>query len=243
MNYQITLILICLLCSCNTNSKKQKVKEIPEWNSIFDGKSFNGWHLYNGGDPTEVWSIENKAMKFTPPAERKQGDPNYNIVSDKDYSSFELSLEWKISPAGNSGIFWGVVESEKYAEPYFTGSEIQVLDMGDPKYDPAAEKENAYYEAGALYDLVKPSQQVALPAGEWNHVILHIDHSKNYGFVKLNKVKIHEFPVHGKEWEKMIKSSKFKNWPDFGKARSGKIGFQDHGNLVWYKNIKIRELL
>lgn len=218
------------------------VKETNEWTSLFDGESLAGWHLYMGGDPQGAWSVENGAMKFTPPLERKEGAPNYNIVTDENFSSFELSLEWKISPAGNSGIFWGIQESADYAEPYYTAPEIQVLDMGDPKYDPAAEKENAYYEAGALYDLVKPSQQVAKPAGNWNHVILHVNHNSNHGFVKLNNIKIHEFPVHGKEWDLMVESSKFKDWSGFGKSRLGKIGLQDHGNVVWYRNIKIRKI-
>ena len=114
--------------------------------------------------------------------------------------------------------------------------------MGDPKYDPAAEKEKEYYEAGALYDLVKPSQQVAKPAGMWNHILLHIDHNNNHGHVVLNDVKIVEFPVHGETWEKMISESKFSEWKEFGISKVGKIGLQDHGNTVWYRNIKIKEL-
>ena len=118
----------------------------------------------------------------------------------------------------------GVIETPDYSEPYYTGPEIQVLDMGDPKYDPAAEKEKEYYEAGALYDLVKPSQQVAKPAGMWNHVLLHIDHNNNHGHVVLNDVKIVEFPVHGETWEKMISESKFSEWKEFGISKVGKIG-------------------
>ena len=114
--------------------------------------------------------------------------------------------------------------------------------MGNPKYDPAADKEKEYYEAGALYDLARPSEQVAKPAGIWNHVVLHINHGKNQGHVLLNDVKIVEFPVHGDAWNQMIEGSKIKDWENFGVARIGKIGLQEHGNTVWYRNIKIKEL-
>lgn len=242
-NITIMLILI-LVYSCNINTKKKKdvTSEAFQWHSLFDGKTFDGWHLYNGGSPEKTWTIEEGAMKFTPPKERKEGIAGFNIITDEAFSSFELSLEWKISKAGNSGIFWGVVESADYSEPYFTAPEIQVLDMGNPKYDPAAEKENAYYEAGALYDLVKPSEQAAHPAGMWNHVLLHIDHGNNRGYVELNEKRIVQFPVHGPEWDKMIQSSKFKDWTHFGKAHTGKIGLQDHGDEVWYRDIKLRKL-
>ena len=243
MKYIITLLILTLLCSCNTNKKKKEVKyETSEWSYLFDGKTLNGWHLYNGGSPEGIWTTENETLKFNPPKHRKEGVAAYNIITDKAYSNFELSLEWKISKAGNSGVFWSVVERADYPEPYYTGPEIQILDMGDPKYDLSAEKENAYYEAGALYDLLKPSEHAARPAGMWNKLSLHIDHQKNKGHVELNSIRIVEFPLNGVKWDEMVQSSKFKDWPHFGKSNTGKIGLQDHGNEVWFRNIKIRNL-
>ena len=243
MKSLITLFIIFGLFACQTNSSKKKERIASnEWFFLFDGESFDEWHLYNGGKPSRAWSIEDQAMKFSP-ENKRAGDGSANLVTNKFFTSFELSLEWKISKSGNSGIFWGVIETPDFSEPYYTGPEIQVLDMGSPKYDQKAEKEKEYYEAGALYDLVRPSEQVAKPAGKWNHVVLHVNHKKNQGYVVLNDVKIVEFPVHGYNWNKMVKGSKFKDWENFGVSKIGKISLQDHGNTVWYRNIKIKELL
>ena len=148
----------------------------------------------------------------------------------------------EISEGGNSGIFWGVVEDPDLSEPYYTGPEVQILDIDKAKYDSSREKEDEFYQPGALYDLSRPSEQVAKPAGMWNHVVIHINHEKNHGHVVLNSVKIHEFPINGVQWEKMIAGSKFKDWSKFGTYKTGKIGLQDHGNPVAFKNIKIKNL-
>ena len=244
MNYLIYLFTIILLAGCNPAKKQKKEanNNETEWVSLFDGETLNGWHLYNGDVPEKFWSVEDGVLKFNPPTEKEDKGRSYNIVTDDEYTNFELSLEWKISEGGNSGIFWGVVEDPDLSEPYYTGPEVQILDIDKAKYDPAREKEDEFYQPGALYDLSRPSEQVAKPAGMWNHVVIHINHEKNHGHVVLNSVKIHEFPVNGEQWEKMIAGSKFKDWSKFGIYKTGKIGLQDHGNPVAFKNIKIKNL-
>ena len=105
MKCLVVLFIILSMFACQTNSNnKKETKASHEWVSLFDGESFKGWHLYNGGIPDGAWSIENQAMKLSP--ENKQAcDGSANLVTDKSFTSFELSLEWKISKAGNSGIF------------------------------------------------------------------------------------------------------------------------------------------
>jgi hypothetical protein len=193
--------------------------------------------LYNGGEIGEPWKLEDGAMVYYPPQERKKGEV-YDIVTDKDYTNFVLSLEWKISEGGNSGIFYGVFEDEKYRAPYATGPEIQVLD--DERHPDA--KNGTTHQAGALYDMIAPSEKAVKPAGEWNTVELTINHKTNEGSVILNGKKIVEFPVHGPEWDEMVSNSKFNGWEGFGAYKSGKIGLQDHGDVVAYRNIKIKEL-
>ena len=94
-----SLFIITLLVGC-TPTKKQKTTmdhKAADWVSLFDGKTLNGWHLYNGGSPAEFWTVEDGALAFNPPAEKKDTDPVYNIVTHETFTSFELSLEWKIS--------------------------------------------------------------------------------------------------------------------------------------------------
>ena len=100
---------------------------------------------------------------------RPKGDYIHDIVTDKTYRSFQLSIEWNISEGGNSGIFWGVQEGENHNKPYSTGPEIQVLDN---ERHPDAKANPKFHQAGALYDMVQPSKDVCKPAGEWNHVFL-----------------------------------------------------------------------
>ncbi len=208
-----------------------------EWTVLFDGSSFEGWHFYNGGEVTAPWSLEAGAMVFTPPTERPEGS-NYNLVTDREFTNFVLELEWNIAEGGNSGIFWGIREDEKFGQPYQTGPEIQVLD--DERHPDAKNGSNRL--AGALYDMVPPSEAAVNPAGQWNAVELMIDHNANQGHVKLNGVKIVEFPVHGPAWDEMVSQSKFADWEGFGAFRTGKLGVQDHGDKVSFRNIRIKEL-
>ncbi len=211
------------------------------WESLFDGSSLTGWHRFNRKGVTPIWTAQNGVLTFDPEL-RQQGDYIHDLVTDEVYESFELSLEWNISEGGNSGIFWGVQEGESHHKPYSTGPEIQVLDN---ERHPDAKANPKFHQAGALYDLVQPSKDVCNPAGQWNHMILTIDHNKNQGSVALNGTQIVEFPLSGPEWDALVSNSKFNddcNFKRFGKFKSGKIGLQDHGDKVSFRNIKIRKL-
>ncbi|MCL6266850.1 3-keto-disaccharide hydrolase [Flagellimonas myxillae] len=243
------LAVLAVLFACKEKSKETTSKsedaetetlvenKDSDWTVLFDGTSFNGWHLYNEGEIDEPWKLEDGAMVFYPPEERPEKEA-YNIVTDKEFTNFVLTLEWKISEAGNSGIFWGVYESEEFGKPYQTGPEIQVLD--DERHPDA--KNGTTHQAGSLYDMIAPSKKTVKPAGEWNTVELMIDHGSNQGHVILNGTKIVEFPVHGDAWDAMVADSKFADWEGFGAYKTGKIGLQDHGDTVSYRNIKIKEL-
>lgn len=201
---------------------------------LFDGSNFDAWKGYGQGTMHQEWTIEDKAMVFTP---SKEGGKN--IITRDTYKNFVLNLEWKISEGGNSGIFWGVKESPEFKEAYETGPEIQVLD--DARH-PDAKVANGTHKAGSLYDMIKPADGMINPAGEWNEVQLTINHDKNIGNVVLNDKEAYTFPVNGEKWDAMVAKTKFATWKGFGKYQKGHIGLQDHGDKVWYRNITIKEI-
>ena len=235
-----------LLLSCQSKQDKKEitaqdmviVEKTPantDWKVLFDGTSFEHWRGYNDTEMPSEWSIDGDAMVFTP-----SGENGNNIVSEETYTNFVLSLEWKIAEGGNSGIFWGVHEAENLSEPYLTGPEIQVLD--DAKHPDSFVGEGTH-KAGSLYDMIAPSDlTVVNPAGEWNACEITIDHNKNQGMVTLNGTKIVSFPVHGANWDAMVANSKFADWEHFGMHQTGHIGLQDHGDKVWFRNIKIKRI-
>lgn len=239
--------VVLTLSNCETAPKKTSEKKMTEakpamkneWTSLFDGKTLTGWHQYNGDKIGAEWSVADGVMTFEPKANRKYGDGGKNIVTDQDFTSFELSIEWNISEGGNSGIFWGVQEGEAYGEPYVTGPEIQILDN---ERHPDAQANPKFHQAGALYDLVQPAADVCNPAGEWNHVLLTVNHNTNKGSVVFNGTEIVKFPLSGPEWDALVNNSKFKGWEGFGAFKTGKIGLQDHDDKVSFRNIKIREI-
>ncbi len=233
--------ILAFLSACNNQKKEMQVSmeaetEVvtPEWEVLFDGSNFDHWRGYNKDTMANGWTIEGDAMAFTPGEEGGN-----NIISKEKYTNFILSLEWKISEGGNSGIFYGVHEDTLYSEAYQTGPEIQVL---DDDRNPDAKMGAGTHVAGSLYDMIAPSQNVVHPAGEWNSCVLEVNHQTNSGSVALNGVKIAKFPVNGVAWDAMVAKSKFKDWEGFGIYPTGHIGLQDHGSKVWYRNIMIKDL-
>ncbi|MBT2160502.1 3-keto-disaccharide hydrolase [Zobellia barbeyronii] len=212
-------------------------KPPAEWTVLFDGSSFDGWKEYNKEGVSDNWKLEDGAMVFYPPTEREEGEA-FNLVTEKEYTDFILSLEWKISEGGNSGVFWGVNETPELSEAYQTGPEVQVLD--NEKHPDA--KNGTTHQAGSLYDMIAPSEDVTKPVGEWNTMVITINHKEQKGSISLNGTDVVDFPVGNEMWNVMVSKSKFADWDHFGKFTTGKIGMQDHGNMVSFRDIKIKEL-
>jgi len=222
-----------------------------EWTYLFDGKTLDGWHKYNSNEMSDAWYVENEELVL----KSKNDNQSYgnDIVTDKSFTNFELSIEWKVPKGGNSGIFFKVVEIPEVNAAWKTGPEIQVLDN-----DNFCCPNTLYHQAPALYDM-KPIGKIKFnPHGEWNHLLLKVDHNKNEGSITFNGDFVYSFPLYGPEWDEMVSRSKFSPdkyyenlvpdhpyytyAPFFGKFKTGKIGLQDHGWNVRFRNIKIREL-
>jgi len=242
-------VLSFIVYSCTGQTKKEENKLVDSnnsgWIQLFDGKTTQGWHYYNGDRLGDEWSVDDGVLTFDP--KKKEKNQYSDIVTNENFTNFVLSIEWKIAECGNSGLFWGVHEDEKFSSPYLTGPEIQLLD--NERHSDAFMKPK-YHQAGALYDIVQPSKDVCNPAGEWNHFLLTVNHEINNANVKLNGTEIVSFPINGPEWEELISTSKFRDKstynyteaPEFGKYKTGKIGLQDHGDRVSFRNIKIKRL-
>lgn len=266
-NYLLILIAsIFLLASCNTPSNKKAgeksaakdslksaaccvkgamnaltdAERAQDWILLFDGKSGNGWRGYNKKEFPKGWIIEADALKCKGAGNGEAGGiEGGDIIYDRKFSNFDLKLEWKISEGGNSGIFYLAKEVEGW-EIYRTAPEMQVLD-NDRHIDSNLGKDGNR-KAGSLYDLIPAKPQNTKPAGQWNSV--EIICYQGTVVHKQNGETVLEYHLWTPEWKALVKGSKFPGYnPDFANvAKEGFIGLQDHGNDVWFRNIKIRPL-
>ena len=202
--------------------------------SIFDGQSTAGWHSYGKKTAGSGWKVENGILHFDPTA--AQNGQGGDLVTDVEYENFHLKLEWKVAANANSGIIFFVNEDlTKFKNTYNTGPEMQVLDNnGHP------DAKIIKHRAGDLYDLISVSKETVKPVGEWNTAEIKSDNGDLRFF--LNGEQVVNTTMWNDAWRTMIAGSKFKSMPGFGTYKKGKIALQDHGDNVWYRNIKIRKL-
>ena len=239
IKYRILIIGLFFIFSPNLFSQKSNSND--DWEILFDGNSFNGWHRFNHDKVGNIWIIKDGTMEMDPTKRERRDRKSHDIITNKQYTNFVLSLEWKISEKGNSGILWGIQEGKKFKAPYRTGPEIQIIDNNG---HPDAKVRPAFHQAGALYDLSEPITDNTKSVGEWNKLILTVNYKINRGKVILNGKEVNTFPLYGNQWENLIAKSKFAHhtFKNFSKKRKGYIGLQDHGNVVSYRNIKLKKL-
>lgn len=229
MKHILSFVILFFIISMAYSQSDKKEKG---WTSLFDGKTTKGWHNYGKKDISPLWKVEDGALVLS---QKGAGD----IATDKEYENFEFELEWKISEGGNSGIYYLVNENpEKYVKGWNTGPEMQVLD--DNKHPDATKGKDGNHQAGALYDLIPATNKQLKPVGEWNVAKIVVNKGKVEHW--LNGSKIVSYDLNSSEFAELVKASKFATLPDFAKFRKGRIMLQDHGDLVWYRNIRIRKL-
>jgi len=247
-----------LLSSCKSKSDNKAVEPAAsisnDWITLFDGSSTEGWRGYNSKTLPPNWVIKNGELTFD--VDRKveeeyEGGKDL-IYAAEEFDNFELHLEWKIPPGGNSGIMYHVKEG--YSGPYEVAPEYQLID--DENYEKlhdleAYNKSLGYENPSQLHALQSTGADYAMyvadaskkklnPAGSWN--ITKIIFTPNKVEHWLNDQMILSFVPWSEDWMAKKAGSKWKDFPDYGKFKKGYICLQDHDSPLWFRNIKIKKL-
>ncbi len=198
------------------------------WVTLFDGTDLSAWRGYQRHEVPAGWQVRDAALVLDPSA----GDGG-DLVTRASFGDFELELEWRVEPGGNSGIFFRTDEEANAI--WYHAPELQILDD-----DAHADGADATTSAGACYALYAPTDDVVRPAGEWNHVRIvargpRIEHW-------MNGTRIVDYVIGSEDWNRRVAESKFSAYPSFAEATEGRIGLQDHGDVVAFREIRIRRL-
>lgn len=210
--------------------------EAAGWRPLFDGKTTAGWHPYgkpNAGPPAKAhgWDVVDGTLV----ALGKGSESTDDIVTDEMFTDFELQLEWKVAPQANSGVFYGVVEDTTGKSPiYATGPEYQLIDE-----DGWAGPLEAWQKSGADYAMHPPRVKAVKPVGQWNRtrIVVKGTHVR----LELNGKVTAEFERWTPEWERLKTTGKWKDYPQYGLAKQGRLGLQNHGNKTWFRNIRVKQ--
>ncbi len=208
------------------------------WRLLFDGETTNGWRGYNrDAFPDTGWAVVDGALVVGATATDPDVAIGGDIVTTESFTDFDLRFEFMLSEVANSGVLYRVIE-EAGAAIWHNAPEYQVLD--DPAYIEMGTMEMNTHLTGDNYDLHASGDKTLHPPGEWNSGRIRI--VNNVVEHWLNGVMTVQYELGSPEWEELVAASKFAPFPQYGRARSGPIGLQDHGRNVFYRNIRILPL-
>jgi hypothetical protein len=237
----LTVVTLIIAAPAQNNTPANQLtgaEKAAGWRLLFDGKTFDGWRGFHSDKVPTGWVVEDGCIKKVP-AHGELGQAGGDLITVDQFDNFELSVEWKLAKGTNSGIKYLVSESLPPTGRSGVSFEYQVLD--DDNHPDAKAGIAGNRTAGSLYDLIPASKDKKLnPIGEFNltRIVVKGDHIEHW----LNGMKVVEFERGGEELKQHIAESKFKNTTGFGETAKGHILFQDHGDAVWYRNIKVRAL-
>ncbi len=230
-------LLPFLLISCQKS--EPETAPASEWITLFNGNTFEGWKGYNIDGIPPKWGIEDGIMYVSKEGNEPGKSTGFgrSIITTEEFENFELELEYRISPGGNSGVMYHIIESPNYDDDYDTGPEFQLIDN-----DYYRDRISAKQLTASNYDVLAPDSLDLNPAGEWNQIkLIYVN-----GLVEhwMNGQKVLEFTEGSNEWQEAVNNSKWVNgeFPDWGTSTKGHISLQDHGDFVEFKNIRIRRL-
>lgn len=230
-----------VLLSCSTQNKTtmqtgdSNQATSDGWISLFDGKTTTGWHTYGKTGIGKAWKVVDGTLHLDAASKKEwQTAEGGDIVTDQEFEDFHLKLEWKLAPKGNSGVIFYTKEDPQYPYMWHTGPEMQILDDNGHS-DAQIHK----HRAGDLYDLIA-SKNAVKPVGEWN--LAEIISNDGKLTFRLNGQETLSTTMWDDNWRNMIANSKFKDMNAFGTIKKGRIGLQDHGDDVWFRNIVIKRL-
>jgi hypothetical protein len=246
----IVLFGFCSLISCQKPAPQQQEsvmaptentltedEKVAGWELLFDGSTLNGWKRFNQDTIGPLWTVK-EGMLVCDGTGFGEGTANVggSLTTIKQFGNFELTVEWKLTPGGNSGILYHVIEGPQYKHDYETGPENQVIDDNGWK----GEVREAQ-KSGSNYDMFEaPPTKKLNPIGEWNtaKIVYNNGHVEHW----LNGEKVVEFEEGSEAYNERYKKSKWVDYPGWNKSKTGAISLQDHGAPVYYRNLKIRAL-
>lgn len=214
-----------------TDNQLTEAEKQEGWELLFDGKTMNGWRMYQN-KPADAWGVKD-GMIYCKGSETDKSDLRADIVTADQFENYEIMIDWKISPQGNSGIMYHV--SEAYDAAYLSGPEYQLIDdVGYP------DKLEDWQKTASDYAMYAVSSAPTKPAGAFNttKIVVNGAHREHW----LNGVKVLEFEAWTPDWQQRKATGKWKDVAGYGLEKKGHICLQDHGGGVWFKNIKIRKL-
>jgi hypothetical protein len=228
------LVTASMIVSCHGGKHDNQLTDEEKkegWVLLFDGSTMNGWHAYNNDPRKLTWSVQHGELVCGPD---KRLD-HIDLVTDKEYTNYDLRFDWMINKEGNSGVFIDVQERPDIQATYASGPEYQLLEQSH------IDNANPLKQTGCIFNLTKqlnPGRPTK--AGEWNEsrIVQRDGHVQFY----LNDVLTTEQDLRSPAWTDSIGKTNFKRYPEFGKHVSGHIALQDWFKQVSFKNIRIREL-
>lgn len=241
MRVIIVIIIASLLQACEIKRQSKQpadtFNQLTEeekkngWILLFDGKTLNGWRIFKNS-PNTSWEAADGTLHCRPFQDGAVNERS-DLITTGEYGDFELTFQWKISRQGNSGVMFRV--SEEYDQTYASGPEYQVIDDTGYPGDLPAENKSA-----ATFGLYSTDTTTVYPVGQWNdgRILVQGNHVEHW----LNGIKVLDYDLFSNDWNTRRNSSKWKDFPGYASAKKGYIALQDHGNEVWYRSIKIKNL-